>query len=358
MSRIFFIPVTLSILTILFFPSFMFARNYQDITPEHSVNLPRDLYYKSGYRVQWWYFTGHLFDHEEREFGYELTFFTVHVQNRAYQSRFGINMIYISHFALSDIVGNRFYFIDQADRGAFGFAAALQENLDVRVGKNRVHKADEEIFLTALHDEMSLHLRLKPLKPFVLNGQDGYSRKSEASPLIASLYFSSTNLSTEGSIKIGDTSYAVTGKSWFDREISTRPLGKEKSGWDWFSIQLNDNREVMLYLIRNADGSIDQYSSGTFIYKDGTYRHLSLDDFRVTPLAYYRSEKTAIQYPARWSISIPSEGLRIIISPLLKDQEIPAYRTTHNVYWEGTCKVEGTSQGRAYVELTGYGNTY
>jgi predicted secreted hydrolase len=304
--------------------------------------------------VQWWYFTGHLFDREKREFGYELTFFTVDVQNRNYRSRFGINTIYISHFAVSDMNKNKFYFTDQADRGAFGFAAALQEKLDVRVGKNRVHGTDKGIFLTASHKTISLDLHLIPTKPFVLNGKDGYSRKSEASPLIASLYFSSTHLLTEGSIKIGDTIYTVSGTSWLDREISTRPLGKDKAGWDWFAIQLNDNREVMLYLIRNADGSFDKFSSGTFIYADGTYRHLSMNDFQVTPLAYYRSKKTGIQYPARWSIAIPSENLSIIITPQLQDQEIRAYRTTHNVYWEGSCIVDGTSKGRAYVELTGY----
>ena len=354
MSRIFFLTFIVCIFTGLPFPSFICAQEYQEITPDHYVTLPRDLYYKKGYRVQWWYFTGHLFDQEKREFGYELTFFTVHVQDRNYHSRFGINTIFISHFALSDIFENKFHFVDRADRGAFGSASALQETLHVRVGKNRVYGTDEEIFLTAAHDAMSLDLCLKPTKRFVLNGQDGYSRKSEASPLIASLYFSSTNLSTEGSIRIGNSTYTVSGTSWFDREISTRPLGKEKSGWDWFAIQLNDNREVMLYLIRNTDGSIDKFSSGTFIYADGTYRHLSMNDFQVTPLAYYRSKKTGIQYPARWSIAIPSENLSVIITPQLQDQEILSYRTTHNVYWEGSCIVEGTSKGRAYVELTGY----
>jgi len=38
----------------------------------------------------------------------------------------------------------------------------------------------------------------------------------------------------------------------------------------------------------------------------------------------------------------------------MKDQEVVAYNSTGNNYWEGTCKVEGSSHGRAYVELTGY----
>lgn len=43
----------------------------------------------------------------------------------------------------------------------------------------------------------------------------------------------------------------------------------------------------------------------------------------------------------------------LTITPLVEDQEILA-ASTGNYYWEGTCKVEGTEKGRAYVEMTGY----
>ena len=102
MSRILFLMAFICILLSFLLPSFVFSQEYQEITPDQYVTLPNDLYYKSGYRVQWWYFTGHLFDRENREFGYQLTFFTVDVQNRNYSSRFGINTIYISHIAVSD----------------------------------------------------------------------------------------------------------------------------------------------------------------------------------------------------------------------------------------------------------------
>ena len=54
-----------------------------------------------------------------------------------------------------------------------------------------------------------------------------------------------------------------------DREISTSALGPEQIGWDWFSLQLSDGSELMVYLMRRADGGIDPFSSGTLIARTG-----------------------------------------------------------------------------------------
>ena len=334
--------------------TFAGSEEYLNVTSGHKITLPRDFYYKKGYRVQWWYFTGHLFDQAGREFGYELTFFVVNVQKREFKSRFGVNNIYISHFAVSDVNGNRFYFSDNTDSGAYGFAGAEDSHLKIWIGNNIADGTVGKIHLKASDKEKTIDLQLIPEKAVVLNGDKGYSRKSEESPILASLYFSYTHLKTEGKLTIGNNIFTVKGKSWFDREISSRGLGKKQAGWDWFSIQLDDQREIMLYMLRNKDGSIDRYSSGTFIYPDGTYRHLSKDDFSVAVMDHYKSPKTKAGYPSQWEVKIPSEKLRLKITPLIREQEVLAYYSTGNYYWEGTCAVEGTAKGRAYVEMTGY----
>jgi predicted secreted hydrolase len=338
----------------LLFHSIAFCGEYLDVTENTNVSLPADLYYKKDYRVQWWYFTGHIFDSSGREFGYELTFFIVNVQKREFRSQFGVNRIYVTHFAISDIHGAKFYFSDKADAGAYGYAGAGDGNIMVWVDNNVLERQGDIFRIKAEDSEKTLDLRLIPNKPFVLNGDNGYSRKSEESPFIASLYFSLMNLETEGEISLGDTVFKVKGKSWFDREISSRGLGQQQAGWDWFAIQLDDNREIMLYVLRKKDGSIDRFSSGTFVRKDGSYKHLMKDDFSVAVSDHYRSKKTGARYPSRWEIRIPSEDMVLSITPLLKDQEIPAYSSTGNHYWEGTCMVEGSARGRAYVEMTGY----
>ncbi len=330
------------------------AREYLDVTRDYKLKFPGDFYCKKDYRVQWWYFTGHLFDQAGREFGYELTFFVVNVQKRHYKSRFGVNRIYISHFAVSDISGNKFYFSDNEDAGAYGFAGADDKKLKVWVAKNVLEGTISKMHLKASGKDDGIDLELAPAKPVVLNGERGYSRKSEDSPLMASFYFSYTHLNTTGTLTIGNKVFHVQGESWFDREISTRSLGEKQAGWDWFAIQLDNKREVMLYLLRNKDGSADRYSSGTFIYADGRYRSLSKEDFSVQVLAHYTSQKTGARYPSGWEINVPAEKLRLRITPLMEDQEVLAYNSTGNYYWEGTCKVGGTAKGRAYIEMTGY----
>jgi predicted secreted hydrolase len=330
------------------------AGEYADVKPGYSVKIPDDFYYQKDYRVQWWYFTGHLFTDSGREFGYEIAFFVVNVQQRAYKSQFGVNDIYISHFAVSDILENKFYFDDKADAGSFGYAGAQDDRLNVWVERDTLGGTVKNMALKAYDKDKTITVKLRPKKPVILNGEKGYSRKSETSPLVSSIYFSYTNIETEGIIRIGDREYHVKGKSWFDRELSSRGLDDHQEGWDWFAIQLDDNREVMLYVIRNKDGTIDAYSTGTFVYPDGQYRRLLKEDFSVEVLDHYTSEKTGARYPVQWAIEIPSEKLFLRVTPLMKDQEVIAYRSTGNYYWEGTCSVEGDEKGRAYVEMTGY----
>jgi predicted secreted hydrolase len=335
-------------------PPVAYGQEYRDVTEGDAVHLPEDLFYQKDHRIQWWYATGHLFDETGREFGYELTFFTAGIQKRKYLSRFGLNTIYISHFAISDVMKKTFYYADDADAGAFGFAGAKEDRLLVWVGDDSLEGTSEKMNLIAKAENIRISLSLVREKPFVFHGVDGYSRKSEESPLISSLYFSSTSLATKGLLQIGDTVFHVTGKSWFDREISSRGLGDNYQGWDWFALQLDDDREVMLYLIRKTDGSADPFSSGTVVYSDGTYRHLAKDDFAVTALGQYRSKKTGARYPSKWEIVIPSEEVRLTITPLIEDQEFIGTYSTWNYYWEGTCAIEGSITGRAYVEMTGY----
>lgn len=249
---------------------------------------------------------------------------------------------------------NKFYFHDKTDTGAFGFAGAEDNRLNVWVARDTLEGTVTNISLKASDMDKTISLQLLPKKPVILNGEKGYSRKSETSPLISSLYFSYTNIETEGTLRIGDDEYHIKGKSWFDRELSSRGLEDHKKGWDWFAIQLHDNREIMLYIIRNKDGSIDTYSTGTLINTDGSYRRLLKDEFSIKVVNHYTSEKTGARYPAQWEINIPSENLFLRVTPLMKDQEVVAYSSTGNYYWEGICNVEGDEKGRAYVEMTWY----
>jgi predicted secreted hydrolase len=197
--------------------------------------------------------------------------------------------------------------------------------------------------------QVGIDLMLEQAKPAALQGDRGLSAKSDE-PGNASYYYSLTNNHTYGTITTARGTFEVTGNSWMDREWSTSDLGEGAVGWDWFSLQLDDKREVTFYYIRRADGSAEPVSAGILINPDGSTRVLTLDDIKITNLATWTSPNSGAVYPAEWNLAIPSEGIDLHIIPLLNDQELRVSFT----YWEGAVRVEGTQTGYGYVELTGY----
>jgi predicted secreted hydrolase len=132
-------------------------------------------------------------------------------------------------------------------------------------------------------------------------------------------------------------------------------------GWDWFSVQLDDGTELMLFQLRRADGSVDAFSSGTLVAADGSARTLAPRGaeapagFTIGPTGTWRSPRTGGAYPSGWVLAVPEADLQLTLAPRLADQEM----AVSYAYWEGAVEVKGTAGGRAvsgsgYVELTGY----
>jgi predicted secreted hydrolase len=163
---------------------------------------------------------------------------------------------------------------------------------------------------------------------------------------------------SRGQVTVDGRVHEVTGQSWMDREWSTRPLGENQVGWDWFALQLSDGGELMYYQLRQKDGSVDPFSAGMLIPARGEPVRISRDDVRLEVSDTWKSPRGGTVYPARWRLSIPSQRLELNIAPALADQELPVSVR----YWEGSVRLSGTHegqplQGRGYVELTGYGDS-
>ena len=211
------------------------------------------------------------------------------------------------------------------------------------------------LHLRTQQDSFAIDLSLDSSKPIVLQGDKGLSQKSSAAGN-ASYYYSMTRMPTQGTITLGDVQLTVTGASWFDREWSTSALAESQSGWDWFSLQLDDQTELMFYRLRNKDGTTDALSSGTLVNARGEVRRLTAHDVSLTPLAYWNSDSTRIRYPVRWQLDVPDAGLSLTVTPLLERQEMALSVR----YWEGAVSVSGKKHGqpingRGYLELAGYG---
>jgi predicted secreted hydrolase len=203
--------------------------------------------------------------------------------------------------------------------------------------------------LTALADDVRFTLRLVPLKAPVLNGDNGLSQKAAGAGR-ASYYVSLTRLEVEGTFN----GTAVTGSAWMDHEWFTHQLEENQRGWDWFSVQMDDSTELMLFQLRRMDGSIDPFSAGTFVAKDGRAEHLGRSDFELVPEAWWTSPRTGGRYPTGWRLRVPALRLDLHCVAAVSDQELTSVDESTPSYWEGAVVYSGSRAGKGYLEMTGY----
>jgi len=250
----------------------------------YTYQFPRDFYSHDGFRIEWWYYTGNL---EEvgtpRSFGYQLTFFRVALDtmgDNPNPSKWKVGHIYFAHMTLTDIAGEKFYYFERINRKGIGNAGADSQRLMVWNEDWSLEGKGEKYLLEAVESGTGIKLQLVPEKGLVVHGQDGISKKGSETGN-ASHYFSYTRMKTSGTVFVDGKSFKVFGTSWMDHEYSSNQLNNELSGWDWFSLKLDDQTELMLYQYRRKSGGIDSFSSGTFVSSDGVSRHIKRDEFTV-----------------------------------------------------------------------------
>jgi len=337
------------------------AEDFHQARPGRVFQFPRDHGAHPEFKTEWWYYTGHLKSGERETFGYQLTFFRVALKKPDSQARsaWRADTVYFAHLAVTEPHRGVFAFREKAQRGALGLAGAKEDRLEVWIDDWHLGSRSDEHLLKAQKDGIGLELALTPLKPPVLHGEGGYSRKAAAAE-VASHYYSITRLATRGKLILGDRTLEVTGTSWFDREFSTSQLAPDQQGWDWFSLQLSDGTDLMLYLMRLKDGSLDPASAGTLVDREGRAKHLALADFRITATGTWKSPHSGARYPSGWQVSLPDAGYNLLVTPTLADQELRTGGSSSLIYWEGQVTIQGGDcaqqpvTGQGYVELTGY----
>jgi predicted secreted hydrolase len=325
--------------------------------------FPRDHGAHPNFKTEWWYFTGNLQDTQQgRHFGYQLTLFRQGIQFTPAQadSKWAVRDMYFGHFTISDLAADQFHVAERVSRGALGEAHAAPDRMDVALGPWTIQQegANEQIHLAAREPDMEINFEEHPLKPLVLEGVGGLSRKADGVGE-ASYYYSYPRLATSGHLRVGGKTYAVSGLSWFDHEFSTSSLGKDQVGWDWFCIQLENHEEIMLYAMRDKSGAMDPVSEGTWVKADGTSERLLPGSFSIGKKGTWRSPQSGAVYPAGWHIVVPGHRADLTVSPAMADQELRLTKMGALDYWEGACSIEGSVAdapvtGVGYTELTGY----
>jgi predicted secreted hydrolase len=345
------------------------AAAFSIATAPYQFRFPADHGSHPSYQTEWWYFTGHLRAAGGRRFGYEVTFFRIRLRQKDIaratrilgRSRWRGDQVYAAHFAITDQNGGKFLHAERVARSALGLGGAAVGKLDVNAdtwsvtGSPLSDNSRERMQLHADDGTTRLDLTQIALKPPAVHGRDGVFRKG-ACASCASHYYSYSRSSTAGTLTYGGQALRVSGTSWMDHEFGTDQLLPEETGWDWISLQLDDGRELMLYLFRRPDNTIEPQSSGSLIERDGRVRPLALNQFRMTATGHWLSPHTHAQYPSSWRVQVPSASIDVNVTPVLADQEL-VLRATPS-YWEGAVDARDArtsrSAGQGYVELTGY----
>ena len=341
--------------------------------PGYEWSFPRDHWAHDDYKTEWWYFTGHLRSVREpvRRFGFQFTFFRIGVSPDAPPSgsAWAAGNIIMGHAALTDLDNGRHRFSELVVRAApllGGFGRHPDPRLAWSVAppgtrerwRLRWNGSGFDFTMADLEKGFGLSLSTRPLKPVIFQGPGGLSRKGEGATE-ASHYYSFTRMAATGTVYLDGREMAVVGTSWMDKEFGSNQLGEDTVGWDWFSLQLNDGREVMLYLLRDRDGTT-HHAGATLVDPAGAVRYLRPDEWKLDATGQWTSPATGAPYPAGWTLDIPNAGIGAVVTPKLADQENRSALIPNLFYWEGSVSIEAGKGkreriGEGYVELTGYG---
>ncbi|MFJ4144745.1 lipocalin-like domain-containing protein [Pseudomonas sp. NPDC089734] len=322
------------------------AGEFTPVKAGRVFSFPEDHGPHPGFRIEWWYITATLKDEQGQDFGVQWTLFRNALRPGTPGTGWHDTTVWLGHAAATS--ATRHHVAERYARGGVGQAgvtlAPFSAWIDDWSLNGETPNPLTSMQLRASGKDFRYDLQLTSSKPLVLQGQQGYSQKSDQGQ--ASYYYSQPFFEASGTLEMDGKSYQVSGHAWLDREWSSQPLTANQTGWDWLSLHLANGERLMLYRMRHRKG--EPYLSGTWIEADGKAQSLLASDIDMKPLN--ETEVAGRHLPTRWSIRIPGKHLEITTDAL----NPKAWMDVSIPYWEGPVKVSGSQSGVGYLEMTGY----
>ncbi|MFS2156929.1 lipocalin-like domain-containing protein [Pseudomonas sp. Pseusp122] len=320
------------------------AADFAQVVPGKVLAFPADHGPHPDFRIEWWYITANLKDAQGNDFGVQWTLFRNALRPGPQASGWADSTLWMGHAAVTS--ATRHYAAERYARGSVGQAGVSLGPFSARVDDWALEGQNDlsNLQLQAKDPRFSYRLQLTSGKAPVPQGQQGFSQKSEQGQ--ASYYYSQPFFQAQGQLEIDGKTYQVSGPAWLDREWSSQPLTANQTGWDWFSLHLNDGSEVMLYRMRQKQG--EPYVTGTWINPDGSTQQLTAEAVSLKP--ENETRVAGHRLPTRWTVSIPGKAVAISVEALNAN----AWMNLSLPYWEGPVRLTGSHQGMGYLEMTGY----
>lgn len=323
------------------------AAGFAEVVPGRVLRFPADHGAHPNFRIEWWYLTANLADAAGTAYGVQWTLFRQALAPGPAREGFANQQVWMGHAAVTSAGGHRF--AETLARGGVGQAGVTAQPFhawidDWSFASTAGDGAPGAATLSAAGAGFSYKLRLNTERAPVLQGEQGYSRKSERGQ--ASYYYSQPFFAVEGTLTLDGRAVAVTGSAWMDREWSSQPLAADQKGWDWFSLHLPGGEKLMLFQLRGAGG--DAFRAGSWIAADGRVTTLAGDDIALAPRA--TAAVAGRTLPIAWTVTVKSRALAIETAPLNPQ----SWMGTTFPYWEGPVRFSGSHAGVGYLEMTGY----
>jgi predicted secreted hydrolase len=222
---------------------------------------------------------------------------------------------------------------------------------------------------------MQLAVDMDCLKQPLLVSNDGFL---DLGSYGFSFYYSLTKLAITGTINLHGFSEEVIGYAWIDHQwgsffdINRPPYGLTLT-YEWFSLKLDDDREIMVADTwdRLTGKKNDQsFTDGiNLVNSDGSVEFLK--NYIIAVEDYWNDTTDHRFFSSKWHLTESSKSIDITITPVYSEQVIrvkedyPFLQQILEIlfpgacFWEGVCRISGTMNGdsisgTAYVELTHY----
>ncbi len=308
--------------------------------PDTRFSFPKDHGPHPDFRIEWWYITANLTAEDGTDYGLQWTLFRSALapgEGKGWSSP----QFWMAHAAIT--APDAHYHAERFARGEIGQAGVTTEPFTAWIDDWQM-TGIEDGRLTARGPDFAYDLSFTAKGPFVPQGIEGFSVKSEAGQ--ASHYYSQPFYRFEGTLTLPEGPVAVTGQGWMDREWSSQPLTEDQTGWDWFSLHFETGEKLMGYRLRSSVGPA--YTIATWIAPDGSPTPYAAGVLQAQALDW--SEVAGRKVPTTWRLRLPERGLDITVAAMNPQSWMP----TAVSYWEGPVRATGSHPGRGYLEMTGY----
>ncbi len=315
-------------------------------TPAGSkISFPADEGWHQDEPVEWWYISGHLIG--------DVT---------------GINysfMISYFHSPKSGFDGFRIFNLSNDDTGQFltdvmplnyNILARDSLNIQAQIFMGEIetwsNKTDSngysipfEYAISAKSKDYALNVDIASLKQPLIIADSGFLYQGDGN---YTYYYSQTRNTVKGTITIDNTTEAVSGTSWIDRQYGNfNPSYGEE--YEWFCVQLSNGMDLNIYNLFTSNNETPdnlRYKMMA-VYKD-SLNQFTTHDYKIERLAFHYMPDSSRCYSQKWKLTSPVENIDLIITTLYSYSEVLLpFR-----FYEGATTISGTING---IPVTGEG---